>query len=98
MRRPFQPDLSGRSRAHLLESPVVVCGGLQIFERSDPEVVMQPIGDLSSDARDEGEELRGIAFAAQAIQHRQATAREQVANGVATLSRTPGSACRPSRP
>jgi hypothetical protein len=59
---------------------------------------MQSIRELSSDARDGGEELRGIAFATEALQHRQVTTREQVANGARDALADAGQAPRRTGP
>lgn len=60
---------------HLLE-PAVVRGSLYIFERFDSEIVLETVRQLASDTRNRGEELRGFAFAAQSLEHRQPTTSE----------------------
>jgi hypothetical protein len=64
-----------------LFQPAVVGGVLEVFQRSDSEVVVNAVGQLGPDARHGREEACGIAVAAQPLQHRQPPARQQIADG-----------------
>lgn len=59
----------------------VVGRSLEVFERSDAEVVVETRGRHRPDAGDRAQERLRVGLAAQAVQHRQASVGDEVADG-----------------
>jgi len=69
-----------KRRGAIFTSSAVVRGGLEIRERFDAEVMVEPIGELPADAGDRSEQLGGFALATEPFEHREATSGHQIAN------------------
>jgi len=67
-----------RAEARDALEPAVVRRGLEILERADAEIVVQPLGRHPPDAGDGPQKLEGVAFPAQTLEHREAAERHDV--------------------
>jgi hypothetical protein len=61
--------------------PPIVCGRFELGECFESQLVVQPLGEDTADARHRCQERHGIGFTAQSVEHRESTVCEKLANG-----------------
>ncbi|HYL55603.1 MAG TPA: hypothetical protein VEU73_08525 [Gemmatimonadales bacterium] len=81
----------------MLEAAVVRCR-LELLERVDPEVVMQPAGEPLAHAGHRREERQRVTLPAQSLEHRQPPGRREVADRAGEARADPGEPFETERP